>query len=332
MAENRLPDWPRAHGTPLFAADLRTVPLDFQVAEELGWDFSGDGEHDYLRVEKTGANTDWVAGQLARYAGVPARDVGYAGLKDRHAVTRQWFSIPRWNAPDWSAFAAEGVRVVDTQRHARKLRRGAHRANAFRILLRCKEVVDAEAVEERLEIIRRLGVPNYFGEQRFGRHANNLQLADDWARGKRLSRPKRGLAISTVRSFLFNEALADRVRGGTWNQLVAGDLANLDGTGSVFDATEIDDTLRRRCDEMDVHPAAVLVGEGAGIEPAAWQQALDRARVEPGTRSLRLPVRNLTAEFSDAGVLLCFTLDSGAFATSVLRELCNAVAAADTAP
>lgn len=327
MVGNRLPDWPRAHGSPLFAAGLRTTPLDFQVTEHLGWDFSGDGEHDYLWIEKTGTNTEWVARQLAHYAGVPARDLGYAGLKDRHAVTRQWFSIPRWNTPEWSAFAAEGVQIVDRQRHARKLRRGAHRANAFHILLRCKEVVDAEPFEARLEMIRRLGVPNYFGEQRFGRQAGNLQLADEWAGGKRLPRPKRSLAISTVRSFLFNEALAERVRGGTWNHLVAGDLANLDGTGSVFDTCEIDDTLRRRCDEMDVHPAAALVGAGSGIEPEAWQQALDRARVEPGTRSLRLPVRDLRSEFTEAGVLLGFTLDRGAFATAVLRELCNARAA-----
>lgn len=312
------------HGLPLFEADLRTVPGDFCVTEALGWDFSGDGEHDYLWVEKTGANTDWVAGQLARHAGVPARDVGYAGLKDRHAVTRQWFSVPRWHTPDWDHFDVEGVQIVDRQRHARKLRRGVHRANAFRILLRCSERIDIGAIEARLETIRRQGVPNYFGEQRFGRHGTNLQLADDWARGRRMSRPRRSLAISTVRSFLFNEALAVRVCDHTWNHLVAGDLANLDGTGSVFNVSEVDDTLRRRCDEMDVHPAAVLVGEGAGIEPAAWQHALDRARVEAGLRSLRLPVRNLTSEFTDDGVLLGFTLDRGAFATVVLRELCAA--------
>lgn len=327
MADYRLPDWPLAHGSPLFAATLRAAPLDFQVTEYLGWDFSGDGEHDYLWIEKTDANTEWVARQLALYAGVPARDVGYAGLKDRHAVTRQWFSIPRWNAPQWNDFAAEGVAVVDTQRHARKLRRGAHRSNAFRILLRCNEGVDAALVEGRLETIRRQGVPNYFGEQRFGRQAGNLQLADDWAKGKRLPRPKRSLAISTIRSFLFNESLAERVRVGTWDQLVVGDLANLNGTGSVFDVSDLDDSLRQRCAEMDLHPAAALVGAGSDIEPAAWQRALDKARVEPGTRRLRMPVRDLASAFTAAGVLLCFTVDRGAFATAVLRELCDTRAA-----
>jgi len=323
MSVSRLPDWNRAHGSPLFTAKLRTLPQDFQVTETLGWDFSGDGEHDYLWVEKTGANTEWVSRQLAQYAGVPERDVGYAGLKDRHAVTWQWFSVPRWHSPDWSAFNTEGVRILDTQRHLRKLRRGAHRANAFRILLRCDGKVDAAAVELRLARIRRQGVPNYFGEQRFGREASNLQLADAWAQGRRLPRPKRSLAISTVRSFSFNEALAQRVHDGTWNQLVAGDLANLDGTGSVFDVTEVDDTLRQRCGDMDLHPAAALVGAGAGIEPQEWQEALDKARVEPGTRSLRLPVRDLTSELTEAGMLLDFNLDRGGFATSVLRELCD---------
>ncbi|TCO76738.1 tRNA pseudouridine(13) synthase TruD [Chromatocurvus halotolerans] len=323
MAVSRLPEWPRAHGDALFAAALRTLPQDFQVTEQLGWEFSGDGEHDYLWVEKIGANTEWMSRQLAAHAGVAAKDVGYAGLKDRHAITWQWFSVPRWHAPDWNAFSAEGVRIVDVQRHLRKLRRGAHRANAFRILLRCDGPVDAAALEARLAVIREQGVPNYYGEQRFGRQGSNLQLADAWAAGKRLPRPKRSLAISTVRSFVFNQALAKRVREGTWNQLVAGDFANLDGTGSVFEVAEVDDTVRQRCAGMDVHPAIVLAGDGSGIEPVAWQLALERARVESGQRSLRLPVRELSRELTDEGVSLCFTLDRGAFATSVLREVCE---------
>ena len=126
-----LPDWARACGGPLFAAAIRTRPEDFQVVEELGWEFSGDSEHDYLCIKKSGANTEWVARQLARHAGVPAKDVGFAGLKDRHAVTRQWFSVPRWHSPDWNVLDVDGVRVADVQRHNRKLRRGAHRANAW---------------------------------------------------------------------------------------------------------------------------------------------------------------------------------------------------------
>ncbi|MDH3550923.1 MAG: tRNA pseudouridine(13) synthase TruD, partial [Gammaproteobacteria bacterium] len=184
-----LPDWARAFGAPLFSATMRTTPQDFQVIEELGFEFTGDGEHDYLWIEKIGANTEWVARQLARFADVPARDVGYAGLKDRHAVTRQWFSVPRWNASDWDALEVEGVNVLDVQRHNRKLRRGAHKANRFHLVLRGDGLhKHADAIEKRVQVIREQGVPNYFGEQRFGRHGNNVSLADAWASGKRLPR------------------------------------------------------------------------------------------------------------------------------------------------
>lgn len=323
MSPIEIPEWPRAHGDPLFAARLRAEPGDFEVTEQLGWEFSGDGEHDYLWIEKTGANTEWVARQLASHADVPAKDVGYAGLKDRQAVTRQWFSIPRWHAPDWSLLAVDGVRVLDQQRHLRKLRRGAHRANDFRIVLRSCESADTSAIQQRLRDIRNRGVPNYYGEQRFGRGGGNLQLAEAWTAGKRLPRHKRSLAISTLRSYLFNQTLADRVRESTWDQLVTGDLANLAGSGSVFTAEAIDDDLRKRCLEMDIHPAAVLAGDGSHIGPEPWRRALDRARVEPGSRSLRLCVADLAVDASDGSLALSFTLGRGAFATAVLRELCT---------
>ncbi|MEJ2257610.1 MAG: tRNA pseudouridine(13) synthase TruD [Woeseiaceae bacterium] len=317
-----LPEWARAHGPPLCAATLRSVPDDFQVTEILDWPFSGDGEHDYLWIEKTGANTEWVARQLARHAGVQARDVGYAGLKDRHAVTRQWFSVPRWNTPDWTALFAEGVAVLDVQRHQKKLRRGAHRGNRFRIVLRGDGfAAAADALGSRLELIREQGVPNYFGEQRFGRGGANLKLTDDWAAGRRLPRHKRSLAISTVRSFLFNEQLDARVQDGTWNRLLPDDVANLDGTGSVFDVAEVDEELVRRCAELDIHPTGVLAGEGSGLGSAAWRNALDNARVEPGARSLRLRVDDLCHEAVDAGMVVTFFLRRGAYATSVLREI-----------
>lgn len=319
-----LPDWARAHGGPLFLAAIRSTPDDFDVTEELGWPLSGDGEHDYLWLEKTGANTEWVARQVAQHADVPSRDVGYAGLKDRDAVTRQWFSVPCWNSPDWSAFDVDGVTVLDVHRHNRKLRRGAHRANKFRIVLRGEDMAGrADALTARIDLIRNQGVPNYFGEQRFGREAGNLDLADAWAGGKRLPRHKRGLAISTVRSFLFNEQLDTRVRDGTWNGLLAGDKANLDGTGSVFDVSEVDDELARRCAALDIHPAGVLAGEGSSLGPDNWRAALDKARVEEGTRSFRVAVKDMDWSVEADAVTVSFTLGRGAFATSVLREICR---------
>ena len=319
-----LPDWARAHGHPLFVARIRSTPADFNVTEILGWDLSGDGEHDYLWIEKTGANTEWVARQLARHAEVPAKDVGYAGLKDRHAVTRQWFSVPRWHAPDWSALVVDGVQVIEVARHQKKLRRGAHRGNRFRIVLRGEAIGrHEEELAARMETIRAQGVPNYFGDQRFGRDGANLELADAWAAGKRLPRHKRSLAISTMRSFLFNESLDGRVRDGTWNRLLPGDTANLDGTGSVFEVAELDAELESRCAAMDIHSAGTLAGEGCRNGPDAWRTALDAARIQPGARSFRLRVADAACTVEDAAACLSFTLGRGAFATAVIREICT---------
>lgn len=320
-----LPDWARAHGAPLFTAAIRTTPRDFEVEEQLGWGLSGDGEHDYLWIEKTGANTEWVARQLARHAGVAARDVGYAGLKDRHAVTRQWFSVPRRQAPDWAMLDVEGVKVLDVQRHARKLRRGAHEANRFRIVLRSSDVEDHQvAIGRRLDVIRQRGVPNYFGAQRFGRDGGNLALADAWADGRRLPRHKRSLAMSTARSFVFNELLDRRVRDQTWDRVLPGDVVSLDGSGSIFAVDEPDAAIERRCTELDIHPTVILPGEGTANLPSGhddWIDALRRARVKEDRRAARLRVAGLRESIEADALVLEFRLGRGAFATSVLREL-----------
>jgi len=320
-----LPDWARAHGDPLFAARIRARPVDFEVTEELGFELSGDGEHDYLFIEKTAANTDWVLRQLAVHAGVPAKDVGCAGLKDRHAVTRQWFSVPRWHAPNWGQLDIEGVRLLEQHRHNRKLRRGAHKGNRFRIVLRAP-LPDEHSLQARLTLIASAGVPNYFGEQRFGRGASNIALADAWSEGRRLQRHKRSLAISAARSFLFNSILDARVRERTWDKLVAGDVANLDGTGSVFEVSALDDELVNRCAEMDIHPAGPLCGESTSPEsiPAGrenWQAALQKARVKAAHRGLRLRVANFEWSTGQDSLELRFVLGRGGFATAVLREI-----------
>jgi len=323
-----MPDWARAHGAPLFSAGIRREIDDFDVTEDLGFDFSRDGEHDYLFIEKRGANTEWVSRQLAHHADVPARDVGYAGLKDRHAVTRQWFSVPRWNTPDWGQLQVDGVRILDQQRHSRKLRRGAHKANRFRIILRGR-VPDGRELDARLGIIGSAGVPNYFGEQRFGRGGSNIRLADAWSQGKRLSRHKRSIAISTARSYLFNQILEKRVHDGSWNRLVPGDIANLDGSGSVFAVDALSEDLERRCDEMDIHPTGPLCGDGTPgsllpIGNEGWVTALADARVKPANRSLRLRVLDLGWSTSADCLVIEFALSRGSFATVVLREIAEA--------
>ena len=329
-----LPDWARAHGAPLFEASIRNQPSDFQVTEHLGFELDDDGEHEFLWVEKVAANTDWVARQLARHAGVRNSDVGYAGMKDRHAVTRQWFSVPRRGETDWESFSAAGVTVLDVRRHRRKLRRGAHEANGFRIALR-KAGAPSPDVEARLACVAARGVPNYFGPQRFGHEGGNLELARRLFAGARLKRDKRSIAISAARSFLFNEILSARVADDSWDRILPGERVNLDGSGSVFAADVVDDTIERRAAEMDIHPTATLWGLRGEISPGAIE-ALEREATDAhadlrtgleslgaraGHRALRLRVADLAWTFGDDVLWLEFRLPAGGFATSVLREI-----------
>lgn len=325
----KLPDWARAYAavpsaalSPPLRGSIRSQLEDFQVTEELGFELSGDGEHDYLYIEKVSANTEWVARQLAAFAEVPARDVGYSGLKDRHAVTWQWFSVPRWHQPDWSQCQIDGVTIQQVKRHLKKLRRGVHKANHFVICVRCDELAGNEQeLRDRIAAIAAGGVPNYFGNQRFGRDAGNLALADDWAAGRRLPRHKRSIAISTIRSFEFNQALHAKVVDGSWNCIAPGEHANLDGSGSVFVVDQLDDTIERRCREMDIHPSLELAGDGSNLANQNWQRALDRARVQPARRSTRIGVRRLAMDLHDDRFSLQFSLPRGAYATAVLREI-----------
>ena len=333
-----LPDWARAHGAPLFAAGIRSRPSDFVVAEQLAIEFSGEGEHDYLHVRKTGANTQWVARQLARHADVALVDVGFGGLKDRHAETTQWFSVRRKSGTSdpWSTFDIEGVRILRHRRHRRKLRRGAHKANEFRIALRADVPVQVgDAIVERLRRIESFGVPNYFGEQRFGFDGGNLDLARRCFKGDRLSRDKRSIAISAARSFVFNEILAARVIEKSWNHICQGDVANLDGSASIFMITEVDDKLRQRCDAMDIHPTGSLWGSGAPLgshEIAELErtvacrhpellEGLQGVSMDASSRALRLPVRELRWDIDSDALWLEFLLPRGAYATAVLREI-----------
>lgn len=333
-----LPNWDRALGPALFSAAIRTTPADFRVSEKLAIEFTDDGEHDYLWIEKTAANTQWVAQCLARHAQVALRDVGFAGLKDRHAITRQWFSVrrPGRDGTNWESFVADGVQVRECHRHRRKLKRGAHSGNSFSIVLRGDDITrNHNAIVDRLAQIRLDGVPNYFGEQRFGRDGGNIGLARGLFGGRRLPRPKRSIALSAARSFLFNEILATRIRRGNWNTILRGELANLDGSGSVFSVDEVSDELVLRCKEMDIHPSGTLWGEGApssardvaDIERAAvgayadLTEGLLQAKVDASSRALRLAVRDLRWEFSEHALRLEFSLDRGGFATAVLREL-----------
>jgi len=328
---------PCAHGGPPIAAQLRREPADFRVDEILGFEPSGSGEHAFLDIEKTGANTEWVARQLARELGLPPVAIGFSGLKDRHAITRQAFTVHLGTKPepDWSALAIPGVRILGAMRHARKLKRGAHRGNRFVIVLRDVRG-DRERVDAVLAAIRAQGVPNYFGEQRFGRDDGNLTLARQLFSGTRLPREKHGIALSAARSELFNAVLARRVAENSWNRTVDGDVFMLAGTHSVFGPEPLTDELARRIKAFDIHPTGPMWGRGElrssdavrAIEQAAIEaqrdlaQGLEKAGLEQQRRSLRLVARDLDANWSGDDLVLSFSLESGAFATVVVRELC----------
>ena len=333
-----IPDWARAHGEPVCAAVIRSSPRDFVVDEILGFEPDGDGEHDFLIIRKTAANTAWVARQLARHAGVPARDVGYCGLKDRHAITTQAFTVRRPNrdGTNWSDFAAEGTDIVSATRHNRKLRRGSHAANRFEIRLRGDDfAANVGGLRERLARVASAGVPNYFGEQRFGRDGQNIGLAKDVFAGKRVKRDTRSIAISAARSLLFNRIVDARVRNGSWNRILPGELANLDGSGSVFAVEDIDEAIQTRCEMLDIHPTGSLWGKGAPLaaghpraleieiagESAELADGLKRVGVDASSRALRVCVADAEIVDDAAGVGIRFQLPAGAFATAVLREI-----------
>ena len=327
-----------AHGGPAGRGSIRVRPEDFRVVEDTGYAPSGDGEHLWLEIEKRGTNTVDVARRLAGLAGVPARAVGFAGLKDRNAVTRQPFTIqlPGKADPDCAAWSDEGMRVLRVDRHNRKIQRGRLVGNRFELVVRELEC-GRGALEERLRRIADLGVPNGFGEQRFG--GNNIARAHRLFRGelrRKPSKAKRGFYLSAARSLIFNQVLERRIVAGTWNQVIEGDLVMLDGTRSTFAADAADPDIRTRCAAQDLHPTGPLVGEGEpGVSARAaalerevideqreLAEGLARFRLNTERRPLRMRVIDLKWEFAGSHTLaLGFSLRAGCYATAVLREL-----------
>jgi tRNA pseudouridine13 synthase len=329
---------PRAWGDPQASGVLRAVPEDFVVEEDLGFAPDGDGAHLLLKVRKRNANTGWVAQELARALGCPVRDVGFAGLKDRRAVAIQWFSLP---ATPRSLAGAPGLQnpefvVLEAHRHRRKLPRGALFGNAFTVRIRAYSGAD-EALRERCDLIATSGVPNYFGPQRFGRDAANL--ARLWAcatpANARPAGRADGFVLSAARSLIFNAVSGERVRQGSWATLAVGDVANLDGRGSVFPVTELTADLPGRLAQLQIHPTGPMWGAGElmtrGPPRELEQRSAEQLAVACGftlsaglrqeRRSLRLAVRDLQWQRDSEGIVLRFWLRSGSFATAVIREI-----------
>ena len=342
-------DLARLLAPPAGAARLKTTADDFEVAEELGFAPSGAGEHLCIEVEKTGLTTTRAAGRLAEAAGLARADVGYAGMKDRRARTRQWFSLrlPASEEARLQSVEDEDLRILQSRRNHRKIRIGSHRANRFVITLRDFRG-GRDDIEHRLRALARMGVPNYFGPQRFGRLFGNLETIERRidAQGRKdaakISRNERSLLYSAARAALFNQVLSARLARGDWNRYLPGDVLSLDGSGRLFLPGEggWNDDLQNRLDAMDIHVTGPLPGaepaqsryetraQAADIEIAALHQNtgmfdwLKREGLQAGRRPLRFAPRDLNWNWMDGGLILRFTLARGCYATSLLRELC----------
>jgi len=328
---------PRAWGEACGSAMLKASAEDFQVDELLDIPLSGAGEHLWLWIEKRQLNTEEVARLLARAAKVPFKNISYAGLKDRQALTTQWFSIhlPGKDA-DVSSVESVQLRILQATRHTRKLQRGTHKANGFRIRL-TQLTADRDGLDARLEQIQRFGVPNYFGAQRFGRDGMNVQHAAHYAERQELppQRNVRSRLLSTARSTIFNRILAARVADGSWQQAKLGDLLTFTQSRSHFLAAE-QELLDPRLQELDLHPSGALWGQGElatqGDVLKLEQQVaescaqlchwLEQAGLKQERRILRLPVSALSWCYPDENTLeLRFNLPVGCYATAVIREI-----------
>ncbi len=323
---------------------------DFQVDEVLGFEPSGSGEHLFLEVRKQNLATTEVARMLAMQLNANLADVGYAGMKDARAICTQWFSVPKKSA---RTLAREGLgsadlQLLQIQDNDRKLKIGSHRGNRFRIRLRefCGESADLEA---RISRAVDRGVPNYFGPQRLGRDLSNVFQAQEYFQSfdedrvrVRLPRKKKSMLLSAGRGYLFNIILSRRVADSTWDQLLSGEVLNLDGTKRFFKAlTGEERELQRRLEKLDIHPTGLLAGQidskssyvagdfVAELEAQILSNnpvlsaGLLAAGTGAGRRPLRLVPRNLDYawENDSASVDMTFDLPAGGYATTLLREL-----------
>ena len=322
---------------PKQTALLKAECADFVVKEQLGYDMSGDGEFVAVKVRKTDCNTLFVGEQLAKFAGISARNMSYAGLKDRKAVTEQWFSLqmPGQPTPDFSQFSLEGVEILDVTRHQRKIRIGSLQGNHFEILLRNAEETDELKV--RLDFLAKNGFPNYFTEQRFGRDGNNLTQALRWANGEInvKDRNKRSFYLSAARSEIFNLIVSKRMELDLAQQILVGDVLQLNGSHSWFVVDESEDLaqLQQRLAQQDVLLTAPLIGEEEKSavdfenEIFAQHQALFALMRQEHMKAARRPIlmqpQQFQWQFEPNGLRLQFALPAGSYATALIRELVN---------
>lgn len=336
---------------PLLTPDLpgvggriRVHPEDFEVEEVPSYEPSGAGDHLYLWVEKRGVGPEFFSRMIAQRAGVPVGAVGTAGLKDRHAVTRQWVSVPKEAEPRLKEIDGEGIRVLTVSRHVNKLKPGHLRGNRFRILIRDSDRTKADSFAAVLERIKSHGLPNYYGPQRFGRDGGTVDLGFRCLAGTQSKRLRPFLykfALSAVQSLLFNDYLGHRLTDGLLRTVLNGDVMMKWPSGGIFVAEDVA-AEQLRFDAKETVTGGPMYG---GRMYAAKGQAAEREakvlsdnRLSPaafggfgklmsGTRRHNLIyLDDLAATWEADGLRLAFMLPSGSYATVLLREVMKAPA------
>lgn len=323
-------------GEPSQTGKLKAEFSDFIVRENLGYDLSGEGEFVAVKIRKTDANTLFVGEKLAEFVGISAKNMGYAGLKDRHAITEQWFCLhlPGKETPDFSQFQLDGVEVLEVTRHNRKIRTGSLDGNEFELLLR--DVTETDELNQRLNALQAVGFPNYFTEQRFGRDGHNLTAALRWAKGeiKVKDRKKRGFYLSAARSEIFNLIVSDRIQKGAIDCVLENDAMQLSGSNSWFSAQAHElDELNKRLKSGDILLTAALIGEESlsktccDLERNIIEQhqsllnLMKQERMNSARRAMLAKPQNLHWQFEPEGLRLRFYLTAGSYATGLVREL-----------
>ncbi|MBU2863740.1 tRNA pseudouridine(13) synthase TruD [Reinekea forsetii] len=329
-------DWPHAYSFERVKGVLKQYPEDFKVTEKLPESPSGEGEHLWLTIEKTNQNTAWVAKQIAKWANVQPRHVSYAGLKDRQAITIQTFSVhlPGLQTPDTGLLEIDGVKIINATRHSKKLRTGQLIGNNFTIRVRNVEQ-SKDIIEKNWSQVCEQGIPNYFGPQRFGRQGKNVEDGSQWLLGeKKLPKHLQSICLSAVRSYLFNNLLAQRIAEGSWSTLIPGDFAQFNAGKAGFYCEKIEPAEIERCKNGEISPSASLPGESRDefaaldareqntLEPfQELTSALINKRVARHFRKLRVFPESPALHFESGDPVFSFFLPAGCYATAVMTEL-----------
>lgn len=330
------------YGKPILSGVIKQQPEDFIVNEQLGFITTGSGEHLFLYVEKRSLTTMELIEQLAKVAGISARLIGYSGLKDKHAVTRQWVSLHLPGAKEKPEIPdTEHYKTLQSDWHDKKIRVGVHKANQFEITIRNVKG-QSEELENIIDLIRVHGFANYFGEQRFGRQQDNvaqaLRTLNNRHKLKRLSRNKKSLYLSALRSELFNQILSNRIQQGIWMEPVEGDVFMLAGRQSIF-SEELSEEILQRYKELDIHCALSMAGTGetkishqaSEIEQEVLQQnseihqTLIDLNIPRALRSNRALVTDFIIE-SDIEthiMVIKVELERGVYLTTLLQHFIN---------